>query len=277
MTNQEWLDFFQKLGRGLKEKVGRLAGTPEARKPLGKGAGGDITVYIDQVAEDFIISQLNQRAFKKFKGTLISEEVGEKIFGEEKLYLLVDPIDGSLNAKRGIPLFSASFALARGEKLGDIEVGLVINLVTGQEFWAKKGEGSFFNGTRLKVYPDRRREVLTYELPQPQKSSRRLLSVLSHYSKARNLGSLALDLCFFAQGASDAFIMPGPTRPLDFAAGLLIVQEAGGKVVDLTGKSLEAVSAKTRKVKGLIAAKDNREIMQLIKWMSPGPRARTKR
>lgn len=267
MTNQEWLDFFRELGRGVRERVGNLAGTLEAQQHLGQGAGGDITVYIDQVAEDFIISRLEAEVIKGFKCTLISEEAGLKNLGDEKLYLLVDPIDGSLNAKRGIPLFSASFALLRGNRLENVEVGLVINLATGQEFWAIKGEGSFFDGRPINISPPGKREVLAYELPKPKDNIGTLMSVFPHYHKVRNLGSLALDLCFFAQGACDAFIMPGSARPLDFAAGMLIVQEAGGQLVEITGKSLGSVLVTTHQVKGLIAGRNDQELKQLLNWM----------
>lgn len=267
MNNQEWLDFLRNLGRGLRVKIGGLAGTSEAKKQLGRGAGGDITVYIDKVAEDYIISRLEAGVSQGSGCTLISEEAGQKKFGNENIYLLVDPIDGSLNAKRGIPLFSVSFALLRGNKLENIEVGLVINLVTGQEFWAIKGEGSFLDGGRINISPPGHRELLNYELPQPKDNWRRLTPVFSHFDKVRNLGSLALDLCFFAQGACDAFIMPGPARPLDFAAGLLLVQEAGGEVVEITGKTLESVPVTTPKVKGLIAGKNTQEVKQILNWM----------
>lgn len=277
MTNRQWLEFLLNVGRGLRERLGKLAGTVEAQKQLGRGAGGDITVFIDKVAEDYIISRLEEGSRQGFKCTLISEEAGLKPFGDEDLFLMVDPIDGSLNAKRGIPLYSASFALIRGTKLESVEVGLVINLATGQEFWAQEGEGSYLDDRSINISSSGLRETLTYELPNPKVNFKQLQPVFSHFNKVRNLGSLALDLCFFAQGACDAFIMPGPARPLDFAAGLLLVREAGGQVVEITGKSLDSIPVTTPKVKGLIAAKNQPELKQIMNWMKPARKSPPKR
>ncbi|MDH7500643.1 MAG: inositol monophosphatase family protein, partial [candidate division NC10 bacterium] len=167
MQPEAWLDVFRDLAIQIQGKVASLSGTLQARREIRVGAGGDTTTWIDQQAEEIILCRLLSLHGQGENFTLISEELGVKEFGPGGPYLLVDPIDGSLNAKRGIPFFSTSFALVEGETLSGTRAGLVINLANGDQFWAARGRGSFRNGCPLQTQGSERLEILAYEANRP--------------------------------------------------------------------------------------------------------------
>ena len=132
------IELLKSIALTVYKRINPLLGTKEAAEKLQKGAGGDISMYIDVLAENIIIDLLNENNVNLL---LISEEIGEKNIGNQKLIeknrykLIVDPIDGSNNAVRGIPYSSVSIAYAKGDEIKDIEMGVVLNLNTGDLFW----------------------------------------------------------------------------------------------------------------------------------------------
>src|SRR5947199_10875029 len=118
------------------------------REPVvGAGKGGDDTVAIDAAAEDAIVRRL-EAIGADF--TLISEELGERAFGSGgPTHVIVDPIDGSLNAKRGIPFFALSLAVAGGATMDDIHFGYVYDFGTGEEWTAERDGAAFLGGERV--------------------------------------------------------------------------------------------------------------------------------
>jgi len=238
MHLDDWLDFFRGIGSRLREEVSTLSGQPEARREIRRGAGGDTTTYIDQWAEGIILDQLHRLHARGESFTLVSEELGWKEFGKGGYHLLVDPIDGSLNAKKGVPFFSTSLALIEGRELSGTKLGFVVNLANGDEFWARQGAGAFFNGRRLQASHSERIEILAYEANSPANDVSAILPLLPYVSRTRCLGSTALDLCYTTCGFIDLFLIPGSSRCFDFAAGKLILEEAQGIITDSQGKDL---------------------------------------
>jgi len=258
MNPEEWVRFFREIGSSLKEGVTSLFGQPEARREIQVGAGGDTTTFIDQWAEDLILSRMFSLHTQGVDFTLVSEELGYRHFGQGDDCVLVDPIDGSLNAKRGIPFFAASFALVGGRELSQTRVGVVINLSNGDEFCAIRGKGSFFNGRHLPPRDCERMEVLAYEASNPAADLPLLFPLFPYATRSRCLGSTALDLCYAACGHIDLFVVPRTARCFDFAAGKLILEEAGGVVTDLEGNDLGRIPVDLRRKTSLLASSSPR-------------------
>jgi myo-inositol-1(or 4)-monophosphatase len=229
---------FREIGRRLMEEIPAMRRSQDLKTSLGTGAGGDKTFHIDKKAEDIIISGFRSLGEPL---TLISEEAGFVDMGGAETVVIADPIDGSRNAVSGIPFYCASIAAAEGKTLGDIRFAYVVNLVSGDEFWAEKGTGSFLNGERLQAQRDDELYLTAYEAQSPARDIPLLLPLLSRSRKTRCLGATALDLSYVASGAASAFVSPSPSRSFDFAAGYLLVREAGGIFTDMEGKDIEDV------------------------------------
>src|SRR5919106_1420773 len=124
--------------------------------------GGDDTTAIDAAAEEVVVARL---AATGESFTLVSEELGEAVYGSGGPWRGVgDPIDGSLNAKRDIPFFSLSVAVADGATMADVAFGYVFDFGSGEEWTAWRGGGAFVNGRRLgAVRPKSKLEILSFE------------------------------------------------------------------------------------------------------------------
>ena len=142
------IDFLKDVALNVYKKVNPLLGRAEAAAKRGRGAGGDMSMEIDIIAEKIIINALKQRNVNLL---LISEEIGEIYIGDKAIAkesqqkLIVDPIDGSTNSIRGIPFCCISIAYAEGNQLDDIEKAVVLDLTTKDIYWAEKGKGAYFN------------------------------------------------------------------------------------------------------------------------------------
>jgi len=132
------IDELKKIGLSVYDKVHPILGRKVAAETSKRGAGGDITMYIDTLAENTIIDIVKNYRLDLL---LISEEVGEKYIGNQekaiknKRVLIVDPIDGSNNSVRGIPYCSVSIAYAEGTHMRDIVKSVIVNLNTEFEYW----------------------------------------------------------------------------------------------------------------------------------------------
>jgi myo-inositol-1(or 4)-monophosphatase len=140
--------------------------------------------------------------------------------------VVVDPIDGSVNAKRGIPFFSFSLAVADGPTMGDVVFGYVHDFGTGEEWTATRGEGAYLNGERLgAVGPKDTIEILSFEGTTAAAIAARAGSVAEVAGRFRVMGSLALSLCHLAAGRVDAVCSLKEARSVDIAAAQLLVRE----------------------------------------------------
>ncbi len=235
-----WEEAFRNIGQLLLQKISPMAGSKEAARFLERGASGDKTFLIDRLAENIVIEYLKGMEEKGFSFTLISEECGIKRFGgESPVNILLDPLDGSNNAKRGIPYFSTSIALLKGNKLQDLQIGYVINLSSAMEYLAIKNRGAWCNNTRLQCDGEKEDiDMLAFEASVPGRDIERILPLLKRARKVRCFGSIAIDLSLVASGAIDILLIATPSRSFDFAAGLLILQEAGGIITDMKGNDI---------------------------------------
>ena len=197
------------------------------------GADGTITKYVDRIAEDAAIHFLKK---SKLKVNVLSEEVGFLDNGAKYTYVL-DPIDGTRNAYRGIPFYSVSLAIGK-TKMSDVEYGIVKNIPTGDIFTAEKNHGAFFNNKRIGV-PEVPCNELLSSLSLGKNFDKVTLS-LAKKDKVRSLGSASLEMCMVAIGALDFYVVGKEyIRVVDIAASSLILREAGGIVTNIYGEELD--------------------------------------
>ena len=202
-----------------------LAGLPRRsdREPVvGAGMGGDDTTAIDAAAERVVLARFE--AVQDL--TIVSEEAGTA--GEGSTYVVIDPIDGSLNAKRGIGFFSLSIAVASGPTMGDVHFGFVHDFGTEEEWTATRGEGARLDGRPLDGdLPKDRIEILSFEATRTVSVAEKAAAVVDLAYRLRIMGSLALSLCHLAAGRVDAVCSLKPARSVDIAAAQLLVRERG--------------------------------------------------
>ena len=206
----------------------------EVQPNLGVGAGGDIMKPMDSAAETAIVDVLKR---KEVSFTLISEESGVKKFGDapEGCFVTVDPIDGSTNFMHGLPFYCCSIAVSDKPMLGDVYAGMVSDLVHGATYMALKDKGAFCNCEKIKpstttVLQDSviGLDLNTYKVKEIVPKLTPLIAQTKHI---RHFGANALELCFVADGSTDAFVdIRGKLRTTDIAAAFLILREAGATV-----------------------------------------------
>ncbi|MFX1260160.1 MAG: inositol monophosphatase family protein [Promethearchaeota archaeon] len=241
------IDTLKNIAISVYEKIHPLIGIKEAGQKSEFGAGGDMTMYIDSVAEKVIIESLKHFNIDIL---LISEEIGEIFIGDHdkaiksKKVLIVDPLDGSNNAVRGIPYSSVSLAYAEGTHMKDILKAVVIDLNTKDIYWAVKNQGAFVNNNDISVSEIDITNKCFFELNLPMKnlltSINKLAPIIKKFYRVRILGSSALTLCHIAKGSMEAFInLRTSNRLVDVAAGFLILKEAGGKIFSLNGTAID--------------------------------------
>ena len=221
-----WLETCRACVGDIRVVLERLPSRLEREPVLRLGEGGDDTTAIDQAAEDAVVERL---AALEEDFVLVSEELGVRSFGSGgPLTVVVDPIDGSVNAKRGIPFFSFSLAVAEGPSLGDVTFGYVYDFGSGEEWTAERGAGAFLDGVRLgEQRPKDSIEILSFEGTTTPAIADRVLHVVGLAGRVRVMGSLALSLCHLAAGRVDGVVSLKPARSVDIAAAQLLVRECG--------------------------------------------------
>jgi len=221
VTDADWLALCRASVEDVRRVLAELPTRAEREPVVGQGLGGDETTAIDKAAEDAIVARFGQLD----DVTIVSEEVGR--LGDGRTVVVIDPIDGSLNAKRGIPFFAVSIAVADGERMGDVYFGYVYDLGTGEEWIAHRGGGATLNGEPLTVRPKDTIEILSFEATLTSLVARDVAKVAELAYRLRIMGSLALSLCHLAAGRVDAVCSLKGARSVDIAAAQLLVREAG--------------------------------------------------
>ena len=221
-----WLETCRGAVADVKRVLEELPTRDEREPVVGAGVGGDETTALDQAAEDAIVKRL-QAGGDSF--VLVSEELGEKVIGSGgDGRIVLDPIDGSLNAKRGIPFFSVSIAFADGNSMADVHAAYVYDFGSGEEWTATRGHGAFLNGTPLRGdVPKERIEILAFEATRTSLVAEKAAAFVGVAHRLRIMGSLALSLCHLAAGRVDAVCSLKPARAVDIAAAQLLVRERG--------------------------------------------------
>jgi myo-inositol-1(or 4)-monophosphatase len=257
-----WLETCRLCVEDIQGVLERLPTRVEREPVLRRGVGGDDTTLIDQSAEDVVVDRLEALGADF---TLVSEELGERVFGAGgPLRIVVDPIDGSVNAKRGIPFFSFSLAVAEGPTMGDVVFGYVYDFGSGEEWRAERGAGAFLGSELLGLLlPKDALEILSFEGTTTPAIAERIASVVGVASRVRVMGSLALSLCHLAAGRVDGVVSLKPARSVDIAAAQLLVRECGLAIELFENPPFEAalldLDARSR-----VAAAGSPELVELL-------------
>jgi myo-inositol-1(or 4)-monophosphatase len=226
---QPTLDWIEALARRagtlLKEGFGR------EHQVNFKGAK-DLVTEMDKKAEDLILGEI-RRVFPAH--SILSEEIGA-LEGNSENQWIVDPLDGTINYAHGYPVFCVSIAYRES---GVLKLAAIYDPMLDELFSAEAGMGAFLNGNKMKVteVQEMPRALLGTSFPAAEsglldRNSLIFVHISSVAQTLRRNGSAALDLAYVAAGRLDGYWQLG-NNPWDFAAGVLLIQEAGGVVTDL--------------------------------------------
>jgi len=218
----DWLGLCRAAVEDVRVVLAELPLRSDREPVVGSGKGGDETTAIDAAAERAILAR-----FEASNGlTIVSEEAG--VIGDGPTFVVIDPIDGSLNAKRGIGFFALSIAVASGPTMGDVDFGFVHDFGTDEEWTATRGEGAMLGGKLLgRDLPKEQIEILAFEATLTSSVAEKAAAVVDLAYRLRIMGSLALSLCHLAAGRIDAVCSLKPARAVDIAAAQLLVLERG--------------------------------------------------
>jgi myo-inositol-1(or 4)-monophosphatase len=233
----DWLGACRRAVAGLEELLAATPSTADRARETGtRGSGGDRTLVIDQAAEDVVVSQLDALAAEGYSFCAISEERGQIDYGATDVRVIIDPIDGSLNAKRGALHYALSIAVGDGPNASDVAFAFVHDFGAREQWWARRGEGAFLDGAPLDPAAGERRsrdgrlELLGIESADPRWVAASIDGLLGSAHRLRALGTIASTLCQVAAARFDGMVTLTPARGVDAAAGQLIVREAGGLI-----------------------------------------------
>jgi len=247
----------QKAARHLKRDFGEVENLQVSRK-----GPADFVSAADIRAEKILREELSRA--RPGYGFLLEEAGAVPGAADSDRLWVVDPLDGTTNFLHGLPHFAISIALV---ERGEIIAGCVYDPAKDEMFTAEKGVGAFLNDRRLRVSARRRLDEALFAtgipfkgLPNHERYLRQLARVMAETSGVRRYGAAALDLAWMAAGRYDGFWEMG-LKPWDFAAGVILVREAGGMVTTLEGDSVTLDSS------SLVAANEllHRELDKLLR------------
>ena len=266
------VDILKESCNEVYQNTKHLIGTAEGNKKFGRGAGGDISRKIDLDAEKAVIDTIQRHHFKP---TIIGEECG--IIQGKDGFLIMDAIDGTMNASRGVPFYCCSLAYSIDYRLSSVVDAAVIDLSTGDIYHASKEKGAYWNKDRIYARGSRSINGSKEDYQQDMligmnisgvsaDTFNRLSRLISKAIHIRHFGANALELCYFARGLMDAYIdFRGKIRPTDMAAAYLIVNEAGGKIYSDNGSELESELG-VNKTLSFMAVIDDHEMYKMLAY-----------
>jgi len=223
------------IADAVEEVVVRVADEPDAGEVVGMGADGTPTKKIDEVAEDAALEVIEEHGDLR----VVSEEAGEVVYGDPTHTVVLDPLDGTYNATKGVPFYSVSVGVADEDSVDAVQHAHVREITTGQSYTAERGEGAYFEGERVEVEGESTPGKMTvcgvYNIDNFDPG---------RFKRVRLLGCSSLELSYVGAGRFDGFLdMRSRLRVIDFAAAKLFVEEAGGVVTDGYGDDLKNVIA----------------------------------
>src|SRR5215203_681693 len=277
------LDILTEASKNVYSEIKDLLGTIDGGSKISMGAGGDISRKIDIIAENTVLNTIKSN---NISPTIVGEECGivnlnksssSSSNNNDEGFLIMDAVDGTTNAIRGLPFSCCSLAFANEFKLSSVIDAVVLDLFTGDNYSASKEKGSFFNNKKIHVKNEDFNSIESLEDLKsfdvligtnvsgiPSNILNEISKVLLFSTHIRHFGANALELCYFARGFMDAYIdIREKIRPTDMAAGYLIANEAGGKLYSPNGQELD--SDLGLKTKLSFYAVSNKKIFDLLK------------
>lgn len=282
------LDILTEASKNVYSEIKDLLGTIDGASKISLGAGGDISRKIDIVAENTVLNTIKSN---NISPTIVGEECGIINLNKSSSssssspppnnnndgFLIMDAVDGTTNAIRGLPFSCCSLAFANEFKLSSVIDAVVLDLFTGDIYSASKEKGSFFNNKKIHVKNEDFNSIESLEDLKsldvligtnvsgvPSNILNEISKVLLFSTHIRHFGANALELCYFARGFMDAYIdIREKIRTTDMAAGYLIAKEAGGKLYSPNGQELD--SDLGLKTKLSFYAVSNKKIFDLLK------------
>lgn len=230
VLSADWPGICRRIVAAQQEIFAATPGSEERTVYDGVGEGGDHTLVIDRRCEDVVFDELEQLAAEGASFVAVSEERGEVSFGTGgAARVVIDPIDGSLNARRTIPSHSVSIAVASGGSMADVEFGFVYDFGAREEFSAWRGRGAALGGEPIRVPAEvEKLEIVGVEAAEPDWALPALEALGGRAYRLRVIGSIAITASYVAAGRFDAMLSLRSCRSVDAAAAQLIVREAGG-------------------------------------------------
>lgn len=267
----DWLGASRAAAEALRDILLTRPTTADRVEETGDtGHGGDQTLVIDWDAETAVFDQLQRLHDEGARFTAVSEERGSVSYGDEGIIVIIDPIDGSMNAKRGLPHHSISIAVADGPTMGDVFFGYVYDYGPEEEWTARRGQGATLDGAPLAVDAPHRLdengklELLGIESADPRWICEAADDMAAAAYRVRALGTIAVTLCQVAGARLDAMCTLKGCRGIDAAAAQLIVREAGGYVAFSSFDDELGAPLDTEAHSALIAAR-TREALELVR------------
>ena len=269
-AHADWLDACRRATAGLRAILVERATTAERVEETGtRGEGGDRTLVIDEAAEDVVFAELDRLHAGGRRFVAVSEERGEVDYGDPGVRVVIDPIDGSLNAKRGLTHHCLSVAVAEGDTMADVVFAYVHDLGPDEEWVATRGRGAQRNSQPVDTAVGERRmrsgklEVLGIESADPRWVAEAADALRDSAHRIRAIGSIAISLCQVAAARFDGMVTLKRSRAVDAAAGQLIVRESGGWVAFTSYDDPLAAPLDTAPRSPVVAARTERALNEL--------------
>jgi myo-inositol-1(or 4)-monophosphatase len=232
VLSADWPEICRRIVAAQRAIFEEVSGVEARTAYEGVGEGGDRTLVIDRRCEDAVFAELEVLADEGTSFIAVSEERGEVSFGAGgPARVVIDPIDGSLNARRTLPSHSLSIAVSSGASMADVEFGYVYDFGAGEEFVGRRRGGATLDGAPIAVAAERDElELMGLEAAEPARTLTALGALAGEVYRLRVVGSIAITAAYVAAGRLDAMLSLRSCRSVDAAAAQLIAREAGALV-----------------------------------------------